>query len=400
MVVLFRKACILLACLLLYSTNFLHAGDADSLNPSLELVVEIPTTSVKNQGRSGTCWSFATISLIETELLRTKQAEYNFSEMYVVRHAYLEKARKYIRLHGNLNFSGGGEANDVLNVYDKHGFLPESVYSGKVIDRKKHNHKALDHELSHYIDSVLIIYNEDVAKNWELGFEAILDNHLGTLPKKGKKQTKDTLSGLGNEELFSSDDYILLTSFTHHPYYHSFILELPDNWSWGAYYNLPLNEFKQVVDSALYNNYSVVWAADYSEDGFLFKNGIAVAPSVVYKESLSKAERRFLQQEEEPKVKVYSDFNNPVEEVDVNADIRQVAFDNHSTTDDHLMHIVGVASGPTGNQYYYVKNSWGAANVFNGYFYVSEPYFLYKSISVMVHKDAIPKSISEKIVWK
>lgn len=376
--------------LLLCFSNVLFASNKDTLEFEFTTVADIPTTEVKNQGRSGTCWSFAAISFFETELLRIQQQEYDFSEMYVVRMAYIEKAKKYIRLHGNVNFSSGGEANDVLDVFDRYGFYSNVDYSGLLNGSNGHNHNALDAELKNYVDSILLNYNEEIARTWTSGFENLLDKHLGTLPTSATL-FQNTQASQKSYIPFNTDDYVLFTSFTHHPFYESIVLELPDNWSWEQYYNLPIDELKMITDSALINNYSVVWAADYSEQGFLYRDGIAVAPHKLYNGS------KYNKSNKKKQRKMFSDFSNPVKELEVTQEFRQIAFDNHTTTDDHLMHIVGKVEGPTGKQYYTVKNSWGTNNPLGGFFYVSEPYFSFKTISVMVHKDAVPEIISAKI---
>ena len=370
---------------------FLTAGAQDFKDTlEVDMLVQIPVTSVKNQSKSGTCWSFATLSFIESELLRQTENQFNFSEMYVVRNAYVAKAKKYFRMHGTINFAGGGEANDVFDVIESTGIVTENEYNGLVGGKVSHNHNQMDEDLKNYMDSVIVDYNQ-YSEDWLPGFNLILDKYMGKLPDESKLEI-NSLENLG----LNSSDYVYLTSFTHHPFYEEFILEVPDNWSWHSYFNIPIEELRQVVDTALFNGYSVVWAADYSEDGFLFNDGLAVVPEIFYRQ---KTRAKFADKSgiDERIVEKVTNLKKPADELVITQELRQKGFDNYETTDDHLMQIVGKAQGADGKTYFYVKNSWGRKGVYDGYFFVTEAYFDYKSISIMLHKSALPQSLKEFI---
>jgi bleomycin hydrolase len=357
----------------------------------------IPSTHVKNQQKTGTCWSFATLSFIESELLRKTNISYDISEMFIVRNVYLQKAEKYIRMHGTINFGAGGEPNDVLNAIDQFGLMPEEAYSGLLNDSLSHYHYDMDRDLKEYVDSIVRNNNAEHYVTWKTGFNKILDGYLGAVPDSFKINGKyHTSRSFASSLPIESKDYIFLSSFTHHPFYQSFILEVPDNWSWGAYQNLPINELEEVVDSALQKGYSLGWAADYSEDGFMGKSGLVIAPEVLYVIDSENEWSGLMQFPKEKRDSLFSDLRTPVTEIEVTQEQRQQAFDNYATQDDHSMHIIGLASDKNGKQYYKVKNSWGSAVSQEGYLYVSKAYFRYKTISILVHKDALPQRIIGK----
>ena len=358
----------------------------------------IPFTSVKDQYRSGTCWSFTVLSLLESEMMRLGKAEADLSEMFIVWHVYSEKAKKYVRMHGSLNFSAGGAFHDVTNVISKYGIVPESVYSGLADSESKHVHAEMDNALRRYVDSV--VKNDKLSTAWHDDVEKTLDSYLGKIPQafefEGKKYTPQSFAidyvGL------NMDDYVEITSYTHHPFYSKFILEIPDNWSWDEIYNVPLHDMMDIIDYAIKNGFTVAWASDISEKGFVTNNkGIAVVPAAP---SSNMTNEEFALWEALPEKdredKLY-ELNAIVPELTITQEMRQQAFDNFETTDDHGMHIIGVSKDQAGNEFYKVKNSWGDYNKYNGFFYASKPYVAYKTMSIMLHKDAIPQNIREKL---
>ncbi len=374
----------------------LHASEAVSfkIKPDssyFTITHTVPHTSVKDQGRTGTCWSFATISLIESELLKAGQGETDLSEMFIVRQVYMLKSDKYIRMHGKTNFSEGGEPTDVMYVFKEKGIVPDSVYPGRN-NHEKFNHVELEAELRDLVENTVSNLGTTSNSSWINDFEKLLDEYLGKMPEQLIGQSGNYTAKTYAQSLpFNPDDYIMLTSFLHHPYYSSFPLEVPDNWMWSNYYNLPLDELTQVTDYSLENGYSVVWAMDYSEQGFVHNKGLAIAPKLYYQTADSTLKQR------EIKIEQWGSKGFFEEEILVTPEIRQQAFDNYATTDDHGMHIVGKANDQNGKQYYYVKNSWGTGNPYGGFLFVSLPYFQYKTISVMVHRNAIPEGIKNKL---
>jgi bleomycin hydrolase len=349
-------------------------------------------TGVKNQGTTGTCWSFSMQSFFESEIMRSKKSPFekniDLAEMWTARNAYFEKAVKYVRMQGKTNFGEGGEPHDVLSMSKKYGAVPQQVYNALGKNEKNYNHSEVSAVLKAYCDALVkqLESNKPLSKNWQAGIEGILDAYFGAKPTTfevdGKKYTPMTYAAdLG----INFDDYVEITSFTHHPYYKQFVIEIPDNWSGDMMYNVPLSDLEAIVDNAVANNYGVEWASDVSEKYFSFKNGLAVLPEKNWAE-MSQGERD-------------SVFTTPVKQMtNISAEYRQEAFDNQTTQDDHGMHIVGAAKDQTGMKYYVVKNSWGTeGNELGGYFYCSKPYFLYKTTGIMVNKNAIPKDIAKKM---
>lgn len=359
----------------------------------------VKTTPVKDQNRSGTCWCFAGTSLLEDEILRKSGKEVDLSEMFTVRHCYSDKADRYIRMQGATNFAAGGSIIDVPYVFEKYGIVPEEVYSGLQYGEEKHDHTELDGVLSSYVKSVKSTHGKKISTAWKKGYEGILDAYFGELPEtfvyEGVTYTPQSFAkSLG----LDMNDYIAITSFTHHPFYKPFVLEVADNWLWAPYMNVPMDEMKAVVDNAIDKGYSVEWAADVSEGGFKWYNGYAVLPKAKTTADMDGTElSRWVKLSDKDRESELFDIKGPVEEMVVTPEIRQEMFDRQETTDDHGMVIVGKAVDQKGNKYYKVKNSWDTNQLYDGYFYVSEPYFLAKTLSILVNKNAIPGDIAKKI---
>ena len=360
-------------------------------------VIDLQTTPVKDQFRSGTCWSFSGISFLESEMLRIGKKAADISEMFVVRHCYADKAQRYVRLHGSLNFGGGGAFHDVIYVLAKYGMMPESAYSGLSYGDSGHVHGETDDVLKAYVDGVVKNSNRKLSSAWFEGFNGILDAYFGVLPTSFDVDGK-TLTPLNYAKDImglNPDDYVQLTSFTHHPFYSSFAIEVPDNWLWANVYNLPLDELIQTMDFSLNEGYTIGWATDVSEKGFSHRNGVAIMPVTDEKEMTGSERAKWESMSKEQK-QSYG-FDGPVQEMNVTQEIRQEAFDNYQTTDDHGMHITGMAKDQNGNVYYKVKNSWNVDNKYEGYLYASVPFVRYKTMSIMVNKNGIPKDIRKKL---
>lgn len=363
------------------------------------MVNDIPTSAVKNQYRSGTCWSFGGIAFLETELIRTGKGEVDLSEMFVVRNAYSQKAINTVRWHGNLNFGGGGNFHDVTWVFKNHGAITEEAYSGLEYGEEKHVHGELDALLDGYVETVLKNRNKKLSTSWHKGFDGILDAYLGEVPESFEIDAKEfTTTSYADELGLNMDDYVEITSFNHHPYHELFILEIPDNWMLAEYYNLPLAELMVVIDAALMNGYSVAWDADVSEKGFSWKNGVAIVPNEDKPEIAGMESDKWENMDAKKKSELLYSFDEPVAEKEITQENRQVAFDNYQTKDDHLMLLTGIAKDQRGETFYKVKNSWSEkGSPYDGFFFASTPYIQLKTLSIMIHKDAIPQEIRNKL---
>ncbi len=343
---------------------------------ALEPVQEIACTDVKSQDRTGTCWSFSTVSFLESELIRLGMAPIDFSEMYIVRTIYLDKGQNYFLRQGKANFSQGSLGHDVIRALEMAGIVPEEIYTGLPRGKERYNHSQLESDLKDYLDNV--IAKENHGKDWRTFYTQLLDNGLGGTPPAEFEYAGVTYTPQSFAASLSidPDDYVSLTSFSHHPFYEPFILEIPDNYSNGSYYNLPLDDLQATVDHALENGYSISWDGDVSETGFSQRFGVAVVPV--------DDNRKDLFTEEGP-------------ELEVDQALRQEQFETFVTTDDHLMHLTGIAEDGQGNRYYQAKNSWGEMGHYKGFLYMSVPYLRLKTVGILLHKDGIPPAIKARL---
>jgi bleomycin hydrolase len=385
---------VLLATLLVFSaaTSAEEEKD-DKKDPSaayeFTVEVEVDRTPVKNQYRTGTCWCFATISFLESELLRTGKGEFDLSEMFVVRNTYPHKADNFIRLHGTANFSQGGQAHDVMNCVRRYGLVPESAYSGMEIEESRHNHGEMVSVLTAMMDAVLNRNGKRVTPRWSDALEAVLDVYLGRQPEVFTFDGEEYTPKSFNEKVLKidPDDYVELTSYSHNEFYTQCRLEIPDNWDYnGEYYNLPIDDLERIIEHALENGHSVVWDGDVSEEEFNSKKlGYAVVPEIAWEDRLH----------EEQELKEV--FTGPVKEKAITQEDRQKTLDNFTTTDDHLMHIVGLASDQEGTRFYLTKNSGGVDRKNDGYMYMSQAFVRLKTTAILVNKAAIPEDITSKL---
>ena len=388
---------------LIFGLSFLaNAQDAKSNQPKgyqFTDIKRLPATSVKDQARAGTCWSWSGISFFESEMIRMGKEPIDLSAMYIVRHAYSDKATKFVRLHGSMNFAVGGAFCDVMHVIKNYGIVPMDVYKGLNYGEPNHAFGEIDDVLAGYVNAVIKNSNKKLSTAWKKGFDGILDAYLGEEPEKFEYKGKEYTPRTFADEVvgLNMDDYVSLTSFTHHPFYSQFAIEVPDNWLWGMSYNLPINELAQVMSNAIDNGYTFAWASDVSERGFQTSQpGVAVVPTTDTKE-MSGAE--IAKWEAMPKGNQTPDAfrQGPAPEKEITQEMRQQEFDNYLTTDDHGMHVIGKAKDQNGTVYYIVKNSWNKYNKFGGYFYASEPFMKYETMNIIVHKNAIPKDIRKKL---
>jgi aminopeptidase C len=390
-----KKICVLL-CLLFVVFAALSQNETKEDGYVFTTVKELKVTPVKNQNRSGTCWSFSALGFIESELLRMGKGEYDLSEMFVVHHSYADKADKYVRMHGEVNFAGGGSFYDVLYVLQHYGIVPEAAMSGLQYGEDLHVHGELDALAKAYVETVVKNPNRKLSPAWREGFNGIMEAYLGKLPASFSYNGKDyTPLSFAQSLGVNPADYVSLTSFTHHPFYTSFVLEIPDNWRWSESYNLPLDEFMSVFDYSIDHGYTIAWGSDVSEKGFS-REGVATVPDVNLAEMSGSDQARWLGLPQKDRdAELYK--NKPGYEKPITQALRQQAYDNYETTDDHGMVIYGIANDQLGTKYYMVKNSWGETGKYKGFFYASETFVKYKTMNIVVHKNAIPPALKQKL---
>lgn len=359
-----------------------------------ETVIENPITSVKNQATSGTCWCFSGISFIESEILRATGEECDLSEMFVVSNAYYDRALKYVRLHGNLSFSPGSSFSDVLAVLETYGIVPDKEMPGLNYGTNQHVHFEMDEVLKAIVSALIKNPNQRLTKAWRKGFRDMTAAYLGVIPESfivdGKSYTPKTyMASLGIDPA----NYVDISSWTHHPFYETMTIEVPDNWRARQAYNVPLDDMIAIIDNAIQNGYTVAWASDVSESGFT-ATGVGVIPDAasITRES---DKVRWIGSSKDGGLPLYA--QTPCKELEVTQEMRQDAFDDYSTTDDHGMHIFGLAKDQNGTEYYMVKNSWGNAGPYNGIWYVSKAFVRYKTIDIVINKNAIPSDIKTKL---
>ena len=362
-------------------------------------VKELPVTSMKNQANSGTCWCFSALSFLESEVIKAKNlkadAYPDLSEMFVVRHSYHDRALKYVRLNGFLNFAQGSGFGDVLEVIRDYGIVPQSAFSGMNYGYELPAQGELNAVLKGYVQAVTTNPNRKLTANWIKGFDGILDAYLGEIPASfqvdGVTYTPETYrDALG----INPDDYVNISSYTHHPFYTQFAIEVEDNWRWGLCWNLPLDEFMAVIDNAIENGYTVAWGGDVSETGFT-RDGLAILLDTNVKPTGSDQERWTGPAGAAPAAAPAG--KELPKELEVTQESRQLMFDEKTSTDDHGMHIYGIAKDQAGTKYYLIKNSWGVTGAYDGTWYMSENFVKAKTLNFVVNKKALPKDIAKKL---
>lgn len=392
------KNIVLIATLGLLSLNTVAQEPKKEEGFVFSTVKENPITSIKNQNRSSTCWSFSSLAFLESELLRQGKGEYDLSEMFVVHHTMADRAERYVRLHGDNSFSPGGSFYDVVYCMNNYGLVPQEAMNGIMYGDTLPVHNELDAVAEAYVNAIAKGKLTKLTPVWMNGLNAIYDTYLGKCPEKfsykGKEYTPLTFAkSLG----LNADDYVSLTSYTHHPFYKKFAIEIQDNWRNAESWNLPIDEFMSVIENAVNNGYTVAWGSDVSEDGFT-RDGIAVVPQMNRTDLTGSDMARWTGLTMADKRKELT--SKPMPEMEITQEMRQKAFNNWETTDDHGMLIYGMAKDQNGKEYYMVKNSWGTNNKYKGTWYASKAFVKYKTMNILVHKDALPKEIAKKLGFK
>jgi bleomycin hydrolase len=367
--------------------NSLKVNASDNSKAAFKFsdIINLENTPIKNQGSSGTCWSYSGNSFIESEMIRMGKKPVELSQIFTARNAYVEKGKMYVRMHGAVTLGDGGAFHDVMNTYKKYGAVPQSVYTGLNYGTEKNKFSEMAALMEGVLAATVKNPNGELTPNWEKAYTAVIDSYLGEIPKSfdynGKKYTPETFA----KEVvgINPDDYIEISSFQEYPYYSKFTLLVPDNWAFDQVYNVKLNELTDIIDNALKNGYTVVWGGDVSEKSFSWKNGVAFVP-----------EKKFDDMTAEEKADL---FNGPKKELVVTEEMRQKAFNNYTTTDDHGMHIIGISKDQNGKEYYIVKNSWGTTNDYKGYLCMTKEFVKYKTTDIMLHKNGVPAAIAKKL---
>ena len=341
--------------------------------PKYDFTIEsaVDYTDVKSQGSTGTCWCFATTSFLESELMRRGKGKHDLSEMFIVKNVYKDKAQNYVLRHGKAQFGQGALAHDMIQGVKRGGLMPESAFDGLDEGVDRHDHGEMESLLKGMLEAV--VKRPRPTPKWPVAYASVLDTYLGSSPETFSYNDRTyTPQEFAKDLDFRAEDYINITSYNHHPYYEKFVLEIPDNYSNGSFYNLPIDDLVEIIAHAVENGYSVAWDGDVSERGFSSKNGIAVLPKDEKRADL---------------------FKTPGPEKDVTQEMRQESFYSYSTTDDHLMHLAGISRDSQGNRYFVIKNSWGEVGPYNGLLHMSEAYVRLKTVAILVHKDAIPSRL-------
>ena len=366
--------------------NSLKNNHSENPDFKFTIIKENGATSVKDQGSSGTCWSYSGNSFLESEMIRMGKQPIDLAEIFTARMSYHDKAKLYVLNNGTgITWGEGGALHDVINMFRKYGIVPQETYTGLVNGQTRNNFA----EMSEVIKEMINVYAKNPSKklsaNWLDNIDSMLDAYLGKIPEtftyNNKKYTPKTFA----KEVvgINPDDYVEISSYKDYPYYKPFVLPVPDNWSHDRVWNVPMEELTTIIDYAIKNGYTVGWATDVSEPYFSYKNGIAYVPNI----NLNNIDA-------ETKANL---FNGPKPDKVITEDMRQDALNNLTTTDDHGMQITGLAKDQTGKEYYIVKNSWGSTNDYKGYLYATKPYVQFKSTAILVHKDGIPKDILKKL---
>ncbi len=373
---------------------------AASNKPVFTVIKENPITSIKDQNRSGTCWAYSTLSFFESEILKKTGKTYDLAENFVVSHTYMDRAIAAVRMHGDISFSQGGSSYDPLYCAVNYGLIPENAMAlpGTPQGDSLNNFNEFFLCMTPYVEAIAKSEAKKLTPQWKKGLQGIIDAYLGEKPEKfmyeGKEYTPQTFAAsLG----LNWDDYVSISSFTHHPFWKTFVVEVQDNWRWKPSYNVPMEDMMRIIDNAIMNGYTIMWGGDVSEDGFTRK-GLGIAYDTKAVQSLTGSDAaRWLRLTPAKKTEKFDSLGVNAPEIVPTQEMRQEGYDNWTTTDDHGMHIYGIAKDQNGREYYMVKNSWGEYGDYKGTWYMTKAFVAYKTMDYMVNKNAIPKDIRKKL---
>ena len=373
---------------------------AQDNKPVFTTVKEMPITSIKDQNRSGTCWAYSTLSFFESEILKKTGKTYDLCEMFIANKDYMERAILTVRMHGDSQFSQGGSAEDVLDIIKAYGICPENAMPlpGTLQGDSLANFNEFFSVMEPYVDAVAKNKAKKISNQWREGLQGILDAYLGKCPEtftyEGKTYTPQSFAAsLG----LDWNDYVSITSYSHHPFYTQFAVEVQDNWRWGLSYNVPMDEMMRIIDNALENGYTVAWGGDVSEDGFTRK-GLGIAYDTKAVQSLTGSDAaKWLRLSSSQKTEKFDSLGVNAPEIVPTQEKRQERFDNWELTDDHGMHIYGIAKDQNGKEYYMVKNSWGEYGDYKGTWYMTKAFVAHNTMDFLINKNAIPKDIRKKL---
>ena len=373
----------------------------DANKPVFTIIKENPITSVKDQNRSGTCWDYSTLSFFEAEILKATGKTYDLDESFVANKTYMERAIQVVRYHGDCQFAQGGSAEDVLQTMKTHGIIPQGImpFPGSLYGDSLNNFNEFFGVLEPYVAAIAKSDAKKISNAWKTGMQGILDAYLGKCPEKftyeGKEYTpKSFMASLG----INLDDYVSITSYTHHPFYTTFAVEVQDNWRFPLSYNLPMDEMMQVIDNAVAEGYTIAWGGDVSEDGFTRKGLAYAVDSKKTEQSLQGSDMaKWLKMTTTKKRDVIDSLGCTVPEIVATQELRQERFDNWELTDDHGMLIYGVAKDQNGKEYYMVKNSWGDTGDYKGTWYMTKTFIAANTMDFLINKNAIPAEIRKKL---
>jgi aminopeptidase C len=389
------------AALLATGANAAEPKDSVKSNkPVFTTIKANPITSIKDQNRSGTCWAYSTLSFLESEILKNSGKTYDLCETFVVSHTYMDRAVKTVRMHGDVSFSQGGSAYDPIYCLQHYGICPEEAMAlpGTPIGDSLNNYNEFFTVMTPYVEALAKSSAKKLTPAWKKGLQGIIDAYIGEKPTEfeyeGKKYTPKTFTeSLG----LNLDDYVSITSYTHHPFWKPFVVEVQDNWRWHQSYNVPIEELTRIIDNAIMEGYTIMWGGDVSEDGFTRK-GLGIAYDAKLVQNLSGSDAaRWLRLPATKKSEKYDSLGVNAPELVPTQEMRQEAYDNWETTDDHGMHIYGIAKDQNGREYYMVKNSWGEYGDYKGTWYMTKAFVTYKLMDMMLNKNALPKDIRKKL---